>query len=52
MARSKSAAHPSQRKINDIFQQEYLDRKHLLFLVPEIAERYAVALHRANAAAA
>lgn len=47
-----AAAIQTQRKINDAFLQEYLDRKRLPFQVPAIAERYAVALHRANDAAA
>lgn len=47
-----AAAIRAQREINAVFLQEYLDRKRLPFQVPGIAERYAIALHRANDAAA
>ncbi len=47
-----AAAIRAQRDINDVFLQEYLDRKRLPFQIPEIAEHYADALHRAADAAA
>jgi hypothetical protein len=45
------AAIRSQRKVNDLFLQEYLEGKRSPFLDPKIAERYASALHRAADAA-